>query len=387
MWLANSAAERESVLMLRAGNSDGVSTIRRLQPASSIPDGADLIVPPSMRPTLNLYADFEWTICGPTLAKSAATNNQTPLSINSSLTRGIFKSLAAGNKLTIQSPAGSSELEFQEGAMAAVEVAYRRIASGPINDTAACKPILLVVSVEGEVTAKQLGAAAERKPAKLQVGEGIAIADGQMIEFELGMIPTWYRNSIDRPVDRLAASDMNKKLTGDTIAQLSELCSDRRPETAALAIQTSLMLGDWSTFAQRFLDSESSRAHWSKTLALAEQLLAAEKSSAAALKKELDAAHPTRSDKLLQLLVGDKSNSDPKTLLVKLAESLGSDQLDERVLADYQLRSLTGQDYGFQPHAPNKSITQQWRREAASGKLSMQSLDHPIWEAKRTDPE
>ena len=70
----------------------------------------------------------------------------------------------------------------------------------------------------------------------------------------------------------------------------------------------------------------------------------------------------------------------PKELLPKWVDALGSEELNERVLATHQLRRLTGKDLGFQPSAPNRAVLQQWRRTIASNPIL--PIDNPIWEAK-----
>ena len=147
-----------------------------------------------------------------------------------------------------------------------------------------------------------------------------------------------------------------------------------------------MLLGDWSDFASNFLNNESMRSHWSSALDLTEQLLASQDQNAEALRAAFETAHPGRGDDLLALSIGASDSLQPKELLTKLVESLGSSKLDERVLAAHQLRRLTGKDLGFQPSFPNRAVLQQWRR-AITSSPALLSLESPIWEAKRTVPE
>ncbi len=378
-WAPNSD-DAKSVLFLRAA-VDG-STLRRITANTLLPDGSEIIVPPSMRPTLNLAGFCTWSVCGPTRMQLSQDEKVT---ITTSLCRAIAKGGAAGHKVTIAAPTGSVNLQFDElSSTAAVEVAYRPVSHGSITDKLAFKPFLIIVAVEGQLTVTLVREAVESKSIRLVVGEGVAFTDAHPIEFELGAIPTWYRAGNDRPLDVLAAADMHTSLNDseNVAAQLTSLCSDSRPETAALAIQSKMLLGDWERFAGDFLSNELMRSHWSAAIGLAEQLLAEKEQNSEALRGALEKSNPGRGDALYALLAGGPDSSQPKELLPKLVESLGSAELDERVLASHQLRRLTGKELGFQPSVPNRAVLQQWRRTITSGNPLI-SIESPLWEAKK----
>jgi len=166
------------------------------------------------------------------------------------------------------------------------------------------------------------------------------------------------------------------------------LCLDRRPETAALATQTSVMLSEWSGFVQNLLSNEQMRSHWDKTLELAEQCVVGEFANGALLEQELKDVYGDASGPLLELFVGatstDGSEQAQEVLLPKLVDALGSERIEERVLAAYQLKRLTGKDFGFQPSVPNRAALQLWRRELAKNANSMLlPMGDPLWEAKQ----
>ncbi len=378
----------QSVLLVRKTVGAAVS-LRRVAANVPIPADVEIVVPPSMRPTLDLAGRCSWTACGPSLMQLAISESVT---INTPLCRAMCRPLLKagprGRKLTVASPTVTVDVQFDDAnSMAAVEVAFRPVSHGPVTDKLAFKPLLIIVAVEGQLTVTPSHQDGVPKNIRLVVGEGVAFMDGQPIEFELGAIPNWYRIGNDRPLDSLAATDMHKLISGvdDVTAQLSAMCLDRRPETAALAIQTQMLLGDWSDFTGNFLNNELMRSHWSSALVLAEQLIASQDQNVEALRTAFEAAHPGRGDALLALTIGASENAPPKEFLPKLVESLGSSKLDERVLATHQLRRLTGKDMGFQPSFPNRAVLQQWRRAIASSP-SLLLLDSPLWEAKRFAP-
>ena len=371
--------DAKSVLFVRR-SVDGTVLPNRIVANVPIPAGSEIVVPPSMRTTLNL-AGCSWSVCGPT---SMQLSQNESVTITTSLCRAITKGGIHGRSLTIVTPTESLKLQFEDAtSMAAIEVAFRPVSHGPITDKSAFKPFLIIVAVEGQLTVTPTREATDSKSIRLVVGDGVAFTEAQPIEFELGAIPAWYRAGNDPPLDSFAALDMHKLINGtdDVTAQLASMCSDRRPESAALAIQSRMLLGDWGDLAGDFLNNELMRSHWASVIGLAEQLLASKEQNAEALRTAFEAAHPGRGDVLFALLVGADNSSQPKELLPKLVEVLGSGELDERVLASHQLRRLTGKDMGFQPSFPNRAVLQQWRRTITSNP-SLLSLGNPIWEAK-----
>ena len=368
--------DARSVILVRKSVA-GTTSLNRLAANTPIPADAEIIVPPSMRPMLNLADNCSWSVCGPTLMQLSQNENVT---INTFLCRALAKAGTKGRKVTIVAPVGSVELQFGDAtSMAAVEVAFRPVSHGPITDKLAFKPYLIIVAVEGQVTVTPTREAVDSKSVRLVVGEGVAMSDGQPIEFELGAIPAWYRAGNDRPLDSLAAADMHKLIHGldDVNVPLTAMCSDSRPETAALAIQAKMLTGDWTSFASDFLNNELMSSHWLSALGLAEQLIASQDQNAEAVRNAFEAADPGRGDALFALLAGS-GNAQPK----ELVELLGSNKLDERVLAAHQLRRLTGKDMGFQPSFPNRAVLQQWRRAIASAPPLSAVVD-PLWEAKK----
>ena len=392
-WKPTTDAESRSVVFLRPLNGEPRS-FTRLTPASSVGNEIELVIPPAMRPKLNIADVCTWTACGPSKIVPSATENGGVL-IKTSLCRAIVKANAADRNLSLAAPAGSVDLAFNEATSgASIEVAYRTASSGPITDRNAFKPILIVVAVEGEVSVTpnlDSSEGATKKPIRLNVGEGVALIDGQANEFELGSIPTWYRANADRQIDLLAAEDMHQLLyQGSNIeAQLSAMHTERRPETSALAIQSSAMLGDWSGFANNLLNDEMMRTHWASTIGLAEQLLADDPTQIESLSHELEGVFGELSGTLTTLLIGSNaapsSGDNQKSVHQELVDSLTSEQLPVRVLAAHQLFKLTGKDFGFQPATPNRTAVQQWRRELATNKMGSVLNPNVLWEAKRSE--
>ena len=396
-WVTANRADEESVLLLHAKGAGGTAELSRMEPGAIAPAGVELVVPPLMRPTLEVAGICSWTVCGPTRMQLSKDDAQKQKVISTSLCRAIAKAVGDSSVISLATPAGDFELNFGDAkSMASIEVAHRRVALGELTNKVVFKPLAIVVAVEGQLTVTLKEDSGESKRLKLVVGEGAALIDGQLVEFELGTIPTWYRTSVERPLDGLAAADLHLLLSDKDAmrAQLKVLCMDRRPETAALAIQTSMMLGDWMGFAQNLLSNDQMRSHWEKTLALAEQCVASEPDNLASLTTELKEVYADASGSLLELFVGPASaegaaaaEQAAEPLMRRLVDVLGSERMEERVLAAYQLKRLTGKDLGFQPSVPNRAAVQLWRRELAKNANSMLlPMDNPLWEAQKSLP-
>jgi len=83
---------------------------------------------------------------------------------------------------------------------------------------------------------------------------------------------------------------------------------------------------------------------------------------------------------LMELLLGlgqERLGGDGLAALIK---DLDSQQLPVRVLSAFELQQLTGQSFGYLPHAPIRNSLQQWRQQLNSGKLKIMEVGDPIWE-------
>ncbi len=382
-WSPAGMVEQRAVLFARRVSPEGQFSLIRLAPQVPIAEGTQIVVPPATRSTLNLAGKCEWTVCGPTQMQASLSPDASQAQVVTPLCKALVKPGTDRSQLEITTPAGAAVVTFQDAtSMAAVEVTYRAVASGLVTDTRAYKPLLIIVSVAGRVTV-EFTDKEQVKSQTLNIGEGMAYIDNNPRLFKLGEIPAWYRGS-DRPIDQQAALDLDKLLpTQSEIGNsLQALCNHRRPETAALAIQASMLLGDWNPFAQGFLNNEAMRNHWASTLSLSEQLLASEPGSAVSLQQVLDAIDPQRGKTLFALMIGFREDQQPSDFFPPLIDLLDSSRLDERVLATNHLRRMTGKDFGYQPHFPSRASVQQWRREFTANRLKVNNIGDPLWEAK-----
>lgn len=226
---------------------------------------------------------------------------------------------------------------------------------------------------------------------QISLGDGLAcVAGSKPVTFRLQNIPNWYRSSADRPIDKLAAADLHRfTLSADTnetdgsagiLPQLVELSHSRRPETAALAVQTAMLCGAWNPLAEGFLDDARMRSHWTPTIHLAQQVLAANPANEAKVRTAFNETYGEDGSELVDLLCGLAVDQVGPAALAQLVQRLDSPQLALRVLALFQLQTLTGKSLGVQPAAVSRTAIQQWRRELAASRDLLAPIADPIWE-------
>lgn len=389
VWLPSDQQAEAAVLLVRDGES-----LQRLEPGNPLAAGSRLIVPPFTRSTIDLEGGVLWTACGPSLIELTEgpprTQDATPTVgpvVVTPLCRALVRGGPDGNQLHLSTPLGDYRLRLLlPGSLASVEVAYRSTQPGPLTDRQSTKPVLIIVAAEGEIEVSEIGG--DGRTEQLSLADGVAVILGeQMNRFRLQSIPNWFRTSVDRPIDTLAIKDLHTHLAAnareskEVASQLSKLAQVRRPETAALAVQVSMLCGDWHPLAQGFLDDDRMRSHWTPTLELAGQLLASDPGNETALRASFTEHYGQAADELLTLLIGLPTNQIASGGLASIVQNLEGTQLAQRVLASYQMLRLTGKSAGFQPSNPSRSIIQQWRREIASDRLKPLTISTPIWES------
>lgn len=380
VWLPQDARDKQAVFLVM----DDTGAVTRLAPGEAIPVGATLVVPPVMRGTLALQSGVLWTASGPSILRMANGEQGTEVAVR--LCRALLRRGPDASQIHIATPIGSFVIELLDRtSIASLEFGYRRVQHGSIINNRAYQPVLIVIAAEGSVnvgrTDNDTGAS---QNAELSLGDGIALVEGERgKKFRLAAIPNWFRTSVDRDIDGLAAADLHRVLTYDSSAEvvLKETVTSRRSETAALAVQTVLMLGNWSPLASGFLDNERMRAHWEPTIELARQLIASDPQIAEDARQAFLAAQGEVGSELFSLLCGPAEDLLASGEgLSNLVAQLDNPRLDVRVLAAYQLRSLTGKSNSYQPHSPNRASIQQWRRELMSDRLKILPVQDFIWE-------
>ncbi len=380
-WNPRTATEQFAVVLVNDGGA-----WRRVAEQQTIDDGLPLVIPPATRTTLALPGGVDWLACGPTTMH--VDQVQGTSAIHLSLGRATM-TVPKKRSLQLHTPAGNCSITTLEGnCVLAVEVAYRPVAPGSILDRSSFAPTMIAIAVEGSAKIASLADATMKFESNLKLGEGWATVNNQpQNPFKLLGIPTWLRTSFEQPTDEPAFEDLDRLFkTAQRDEQssadaLNAIALHRRPETAALAIQTAMLIGQWRPFATQLLNSDRFRSHWEPTLNLARQILASDSTAEAQLRAELVAAYnEPEADALIQLLCGLTQDQLQANGLSPLVSELDSDQLPHRVLAAYHLEAMLGKSLGFQPHAPSRASILQWRRELASKRSAIPAPRDPVWE-------
>ena len=419
VWLPSGDEAAQAVILWR-----DTGVWQRVQAATPLPVASHWVVPPATRAVIDLPGGIHWTACGPSQLELAVVPGAEPapateapatrtaqepseqgssshVGIATPLCRALVRGGPNGRDLRLSSPVGDFQIEWNDpNSLVSIEVAYRPVAAGSIVDRQATKPVLVIVAADESVTVTQLGDGGATH--QLNLGDGLAcVGGGKLITFRLQNIPNWYRSSTDRPIDIMAASDLHRftqtkaaaepavlaettetestKAAG-ILPQLVELSHSRRAETAALAVQTALLCGDWKPLAAGFLDDARMRIHWMPTIHLAQQVLAANPAAEAEVRTVFDETYGEAGAEIVDLLCGFAVDKIDPAGLATVVQRLESPQLAVRVLALHQLQTLTGKSLGVQPASVSRNAVQQWRRELATNRDLILPIGDPVWE-------
>ncbi|HAC89579.1 MAG TPA: hypothetical protein DCF63_02950, partial [Planctomycetaceae bacterium] len=349
-----------------------------------------LIAPPSPRSQVESPI-WKLTLAGPSVIDVELQGDR--LKISPLMLRGLFSCRQVDLPMRVHAAGGVFEVVFRNpSAWLSVEVGHRQISRGSIQEANTYLPVLVMVAGCDQPDASgplieinQTDSA--RSVSLMEPGRGMAVVgDGRqgLEEFALLNPPRWYSKRSISVMQQLAADDLVSGLQAGSenlVQRLREMSNDDRPEVAALAIELSLLLGDPQPFASQLLADDRLRSHWNNTLALTRQVLSSRRETIEAMGQALTATHGQDSGaELMELLLGlgqERLGGDGLAALIK---GLDSQQLPVRVLSAFELQQLTGQSFGYLPHAPIRSSLQQWRQQLNSGKLKIMEVGDPIWE-------
>jgi hypothetical protein len=384
VWKPADANESQSAVLFNPG-----SALSLIDSVNQPFNKGTLIVTPVSRTTFEV-GPWKWQAIGSSVLNVDTKENQ--LQIKTSLCRAIVSGSLDGQTLLLSTPAGDYEIQLlDKAAWFSIEVNYRAVAKGSVVEPNAYAPTLVIIVGPAAATANpelmRIRSLADGQIAKItSAGQGIAVVKaGQMESFALQSPPMWYRRGrLGRAIDQLGMAEFHSALTASTEpvdATLRKLASDVRPEVAALAMQTSLLLGDWQPWSAELLDNDRMRIHWNNSIELARQLLAAEPAAAQRLLPDMQSKFGADAEKMIELTAGIREDSQNPDGLARLVKGLDiNNPLPIRVLTAFELKYLTGEDFSYQPHAPLRASVQQWRSKLASGKISLLPVNDPIYE-------
>ena len=348
--------------------------------SAAVPVGQPLVQFPRLRSILNLNNGQKLEVCG--AAKFSLAQSLEGFELLADYCQALLHG-KQGQMVTIQMANRKWKIQItSDSAVVAIDCGPRWQTSGSILDPATTTPSTILIVGDGKATVSDsLDAKAE-----LQIGEGIAwLADQKSRNFKMKQIPAWFRSSAPRPVDKLASSELGQFVVGasDLKEALAELSRSPRPETSALAIQSSMLLGDWKPFAEGCLQDSNKRGYWFDCLELARFAIAAEPALAPELRSALAATLPAGThDRAFELLCGLPLDTINQESLNQMINDLEHPQLAIRVLSHFQLQSLSSLNLGYLPYRPQRAAVQSWRKELLRDRLPIELKREPIWEAE-----
>ncbi|MGN6544532.1 MAG: hypothetical protein ACTHK7_05755 [Aureliella sp.] len=375
-WLPSDPEAMRAVILAYAGEA---MPLHRMQPAERLPSGTQVIVPPANRPTLDLAGGPRWTVCGPTqMAISLPETGAQPVSrVDLRLGRALIIAGSQGQSVDINTPDSQVTLTLSDPASrVAVEVSYAPVQLGPVTDRKSNPPLLQLYAVDGGASVSPRGPGGQSgATVTLQAGQMTSLRGGSASPAQAQDAPGWIDPASDRPVDVLAAEDLQRQLTSNQPVgkTLQTLVTNRRPETRSIAAQSLAMLGswDWVGVEKNPLSDIRDRSYWGPLLDLTRQIIAANPDDAKQLRKALLAHDPQHGALQADMWLGMTQAQLQSEGLKAMVELLDSDVLLDRILAIYQLQRLTGKDFGYQAGEVNRASVQQWKRELASGQLQI----------------
>lgn len=362
--------------------------IRQLRLGESIAPNEKWIVPAAFRTEFRIAPGIRWIVADESVMATTASEDSETGAVFLHLGRAMVYATPDCQQLSLQTPVQSMLLHLNDTAsVAAIEMRYRRIVGRTIeqavalengNPSSFMQPYLSVVCVAGECTLT----IQNEEPLKLEVGQGIECttdAPTQMITVR--EIPWWYRSSVQRPIDADAAEDLSKQFPNESelesepesiIQRLKAVTHGRRSETAALAMRTLFLLGEYSPFVgtDGVLSNPTARPHRTVLLESLFQSLGVDTSHLSLLKGAIEVSDPSRASRLLALLSLPNNAQLADGADRSLVESLSSPFLDERVLGIYGLNAIVGKEHGFQSdRRPSLESVQPWKQLLTSGKI------------------
>ena len=376
-------SSRTPILACLAGN-EGEREIRQLKTGESIAKNEKWIVPAAFRTEFQISPGIRWIVADESMMTTTTNEDSKTGAIFLHLGRAMVHATPDCQQLSLQSPVQSMLLHFHDTAsIAAIELRYKRIVGLPIEQALALengmpssfmRPYLSVVCVAGECTLT----IQNEEPLKLDVGQGVELStDAPTHMITVREIPWWYRSSLQRPIDGDAAEDLSKQLADESkpesiIQRLKGITQGRRSETAALAMRTLFLLGEYSPWVgtDGILSNPTARPHRTVLLESFFQSLGVDKSHLSLLKGTIDVSDPSRASRLLALLFLPTNTQLADGADRVLVDSLSSPFLDERVLGIYGLNAIVGKEHGFQSdRRPSLESVQPWKQLLTSGKI------------------
>ena len=371
-WLPDSKPSSDSIVLAKVNNAaDGTSNWKRLMAGEVVQAGERVVVPPAQRTEIRIEPGIRWLCAG------ESDLELLPSSTDS--TRVRFK---AGRALLFSTPDAKSIEVDCNGMLVSIRFDSDDACCGlevqnvmlPCSDEMLqagkfdIQPIVRLIGVQGEIAFSYQGPNEVAGQGSLNVGQFVVWKQGILSEKqELVEELWWLRTSAERPIDQLASSELQSELatieSTSLDSELFELTKHRRGETAALAVRTRMMLGQYDQIfsPDGILNRKGLHSHWPSILAQIPQSLARQENRTQ-LVEAIRADAPNRVNTILSLLIPKSQEQLSAGADKILVEALSSSAMDERIMAINQLSAITTKNLGYQPDKTSADAVQQWRK-------------------------
>lgn len=369
----------------------------RITSATSFNHGTRLLIAPGVRNTLDVNHDVGWTFYNATDVR-VTTDNQMPWLTTVELQQGkaVLQDRGKSNFVDRQPQTllrnGNTLLSLRwSEPNSAVAVEAKPLWIDPAQyDPQYVGPLMAVTDLrisvlQGKVEVSSIALSDTTDVAKFVSDDGLrqklALGDSwirsgvnQWDAVKIDKAPSWIETPSERPIDRQAASDLMQILPAGARANLVlvEALQNRRAEVAAMAAQILTLADDYSFLVgpTGMLNDDRFRSHWTTLIDAARERISTSAESFEALKSSLAVQDVQRGALLFQILVGYSNPELKLSAAERLVNLLESEFLDERILAIYQLKRITGKDLGYQPDRPSRGLVQDWKRLWRTGGIT-----------------
>jgi len=392
-WLPNNKDSAAAVVLRTSAATPAVQPAwKRLSSGAFIEAGDRVIVPPAQRTEMRLEPGIQLLCAGENDLEMPSTSTKAKLRVSSG--RMLLFATPDANAVELDCNGLLLAIRFKTNdGSCALEVrntwsktSDEMLDAGKFN----IENGVSLTAVQGEIefqsisSDQQTGVRGEVAPTAT-VG---TLMVGQFIDWKQGLAskkqdlveaPVWFRTSIERPIDKMAAIDLQRGLVGnessDLEKELADLSKHRRSETAALGARVRMMLGEYDQLfeADGILNRKGMHSHWLSLLYQLPQSLGRPESRLA-FENALRFTAPGRDLTLLGLLIPKSNEQLGQGGDKLLVEVLSSAMLDERVLAIHQLTLITGKTLGYQADKGQVESVQQWRKLLSRNEIRYQDL-------------
>jgi hypothetical protein len=343
----------------------------RVPARSTLASGDHILALPAFRPQLMFGPTLQITLDGGTdVVVEAPDENGVPR-IRLLHGRMVVATVAtAGAKLGVLFPHSEGVLEFTDADATTAIDCRGFVDLGEDPETEPGHGRYQIYAVSGRVNWTQ----GEGAPVIMTAGQTYAFFDrlAGIVE-DAEEMPAWITSNASSAIDLRAAETIAATLTDDRPVELwfGELSEDRRVEIRSLAVRSLAHLGKFDEVIVALNDSDQ-RSSWDEFFDVLTAAVARSPEYAKMVRGSLEKRRGGEAPQLYRMLWGYSPDDLQQGEALALAEMLGHEALDFRVLAFLNLEKITGKTKMYGPsytEARNRGPIRGWISEAETGAI------------------